>query len=286
MSFIETPAFPQTISYGAVGGPEYKTDVVEIDSGYEQRNVRWSQSRNKYKISMPLTGTGKDDLIAWFRAVKGRGHGFRLKDWSDYLVTVSNGRMGTSPNGAGAPANQLTKYYATGALDEYRLIRKPIVGTVQVFRGGVLQTAGVGAGNYALDTTTGIVTFVADATANVTNVSIASNAVITLSASVGVSGSGKLYLSGITGSVGTVLNGIAHTILGGSTTVITIATSTLGLAYVSGGTAGKYAQPTEALTWSGQFDVPVRFDADYLGLLLEGPPVYRGEEMLLTEIRV
>ncbi|MCI0355277.1 MAG: DUF2460 domain-containing protein, partial [Acidobacteria bacterium] len=40
-------------------------------------------------------------------------------------------------------------------------------------------------------------------------------------------------------------------------------------AYTSGGTAAKYAQPADALTWSGEFDVPVRFDADQLRIRFE-----------------
>ena len=48
MSFLETPRFPLRASYGAVGGPEFATDIVEVNSGQEQRNIRWDQARAKF----------------------------------------------------------------------------------------------------------------------------------------------------------------------------------------------------------------------------------------------
>lgn len=50
MSFEEIQ-FPADISYGARGGPEYSTDIVEMFSGKEQRNINWSQARARYTVS-------------------------------------------------------------------------------------------------------------------------------------------------------------------------------------------------------------------------------------------
>ena len=50
MSFIEIQ-FPTDISYGAVGGPIYSTDVVTMFSGHEQRNSNWKNARGKYNIA-------------------------------------------------------------------------------------------------------------------------------------------------------------------------------------------------------------------------------------------
>ena len=44
MAFIET-RFPTDIAYGSAGGPEYFTDIVITQSGYEQRNANWAQAR-------------------------------------------------------------------------------------------------------------------------------------------------------------------------------------------------------------------------------------------------
>ena len=40
MAFIET-RFPADISFGSAGGPEYSTDIVVTQGGYEQRNINW-----------------------------------------------------------------------------------------------------------------------------------------------------------------------------------------------------------------------------------------------------
>lgn len=286
MSFIETPRFPDNISYGATGGPEYKTDIVSLDSGAEQRNIRWDQARARYTVEMPLTGTQRAQLIGFFRSVKAKGHGFRLKDWSDYQVDATTGRVGLTANGTGLAALQLYKYYAYGALEEYRLIKKPVIGTVQIYRGGVLQVAGAGAGQYALDTTTGIVTFVAAETRVISGVTIAASAVLTLSSAfTGLIVGGKIYVTGVVGTAGAALNNLTHTItvIAGST--VTISTSTLGTAYTSGGLASKFPQANEALYWTGEFDVPARFDVDYLPLTIEAPAVYRAQQITLIEIR-
>jgi uncharacterized protein (TIGR02217 family) len=287
VSFLESPRFPEFISYGAVGGPEYKTDVVALDSGSEQRNIRWDQAKARYNVEMPLRDDRREILLAFFRALKGRGHGFRLKDWADYKATQANGRLGLATAASGVPAYQLYKFYEAGALSEYRIIRKPVVGKVEIYRGGMLQAAGAGAGNYAIDTTTGIVTFVADASRAVSNVSIASSAVITLASAIaGLTGGMRLYLSGINGTAGAVLNNLAHAITGVSGAQYTIGTSTVGRTYTGGGTGATYAQPSETLAWAGEFDVPVRFDADYLPLTIEAQKLYRAQQVQLVEIRV
>ena len=268
-------------------GPEYKTEIVPLASGYEFRNILWSQGRSNCVIEMPISDTSKrDELIRWLRAMKGRGHGFRFKDWTDYQVARTNGRLGTSTNGTGYPTYQLTKHYATGAVFEDRQIRKPVIGTVAIYRDSVLQTAGVGAGNYALDTTTGVVTFVANASSSVVSVTPGTTTSIILAGSVGVAIGGELYLSGLTGTIGATLNGIAHQVQSGTPPTYVISTNTTGLTWSGGGTGYRYPQETEVLDWSGEFDVPMRFAEDYTALTIEGPTVYRIDEVSLVEIRV
>lgn len=291
MSFLETPRFPLDVSQGAVGGPEYRTDVVEVDSGFEQRGVGWSQGRAKYQIEFPLVGDAKiAQLLAWFRALKGKAHGFRIRDWTDYLATTSNGRLGQSANATGEAAYQLYKHYTTeGALEEYRKIVKPVSGSVTIYRNGIAQTAGVAAGNYALDTTTGIVTFVRDTQVSVTSVGLGATTTLSLSGSLGLTAGQAVYLSGFTGADADTLNGLAHTILsvpGGSPDTIVISTVTTGLTITVGAAiASKFAQASDTLAWAGEFDVPVRFDTDYAALREETPKVYFGQSFSLVEIR-
>jgi uncharacterized protein (TIGR02217 family) len=150
MAFVEVQ-FPSDISYGSSGGPEYATDVVATSSGHEQRNINWQQARAKYNVAHGVkTKTQLDALIAFFRARKGKAIGFRFKDWTDYQAT--NEAIGT---GDGTRTQfQLTKNYSSGSVVESRAIHKPVAGTVQVYKAGVLQTTGV-----SVSTTSGVVTF-------------------------------------------------------------------------------------------------------------------------------
>ncbi|MDE3017021.1 MAG: DUF2460 domain-containing protein [Pseudomonadota bacterium] len=152
MAFIET-RFPTDIAYGSAGGPEYSTDIVITNSGYEQRNANWSQSRARYNVAHGIkTQAQLDALIAFFRARKGRADGFRFKDWSDYQTT---GEAIAAGDGV-TTVFQLTKAYASGTTSESRSISKPVAGTVNIYLAAVLQNSG-----YTLDTTTGLVTFTA-----------------------------------------------------------------------------------------------------------------------------
>jgi uncharacterized protein (TIGR02217 family) len=285
MSFIETPRFPNNIAYGALVGPEYRTEIAELYSGFEQRNVVWDQPRLRFEIEMPLSNDQLAELDAWFRAVKGQGHGFRVRDPRDYRTVAADGRLGASDSGTGVPTYQLSKKYAAGSLTEYRNLRKPMsTPTPQIYRGGVLQTAGGAPGNYALDTTTGIVTWVASASAAVNAIGIGASTTITLASTIGLAIGGQLYLTGLTGTVSTVLNGFAHQITNIVGNIHTISTSTTGLAYTSGGTGFRYPQSTETLHWIGQFDIPCRFEGDFLGMRAEAPDRWRGN-MIMREIR-
>jgi len=145
MSFIETPRFPDQVSYGASGGPTYKTDLIEVSSGYEMRNANWSAGRGSYDVSHGVNNQSDlDVLIAMFRNCKGRAHGFRFKDWMDYTVTGSQGVF----RSLSATQFQLQKHYTFGSQNELRDINKPVSATV-VILGGVSPS---------IDYTTGIVT--------------------------------------------------------------------------------------------------------------------------------
>ena len=89
MAFIETPRFPDDISYGSTGGPSWATDVLVLRSGYESRNANWGQARYAYNAAMGVRDqTQLDDLIGWFNACQGMKHGFRFRDWTDYTSSV------------------------------------------------------------------------------------------------------------------------------------------------------------------------------------------------------
>jgi uncharacterized protein (TIGR02217 family) len=159
MAFHEV-RFPDDISRGARGGPERRTQVIELASGDEERNASWSDSRRRYDAAYGIRRA--DDLaavVAFFEARNGRLHGFRWKDWGDYRSGLPSAPV-TAIDQALATGNgdtqtfQLVKRYESGAQAWTRRIVKPVAGSVRVALGGVEQLAG-----WSVDATTGIVTF-------------------------------------------------------------------------------------------------------------------------------
>jgi uncharacterized protein (TIGR02217 family) len=159
MAFHET-RFPDNISRGARGGPERRTQIVELASGDEERNASWANSRRRYDVAYGIRKA--DDLaavIAFFEARGGRLYGFRFKDWSDYksaLPSVAISRTDQSlGTGTGAATQfQLVKRYTSGAQTWTRTITKPVAGTFLVALNGVNQPTG-----WTVNTTTGIISF-------------------------------------------------------------------------------------------------------------------------------
>ena len=161
MAFHEV-RFPDNISRGARGGPERRTQVVELASGDEERNASWANSRRRYDVAYGIRRA--DDLaavVAFFEARNGRLHGFRYKDWADYksalpsqAVAPTDQQIGT---GTGSQQTfQLSKRYTSGAQTWVRTITKSVAGTVRVALGTVEQLSG-----WTVDTTTGVITFTA-----------------------------------------------------------------------------------------------------------------------------
>lgn len=159
MSFIETPRFPDDVAINATGGPLFLVDVVELNSGYEQRNTSWSQARAQYSIALPARDDSlRDALLAFIRAIaKGRLNGFRFKDYTDYQATHADSAAGLGKfSSVSSGVWQMTKRYTSGATTFDRNITKPVSSTVQIKNGaGSVLVSGV---DYTLDSTTGRVT--------------------------------------------------------------------------------------------------------------------------------
>lgn len=161
MAFHEI-RFPANLSFGSVGGPERRVEIVTLANGYEERNSPWAHSRRHYDAGVGLRSL--DDvaaLIAFFEARSGQLHGFRWKDWADHkscapsrTVTFDDQVIGTG-NGRTVSFG-LSKLYRSGPASYRRPIAKPVVGSVRAGLGGVEKIAGV---DFEVDWATGIVTF-------------------------------------------------------------------------------------------------------------------------------
>lgn len=147
MAFLESPRFPEAVSFGCRGGPTWQTAVIAVSSGHEARNQVWRAARHRYDVSHVYhqSDNGKLALLrAFFLVVRGRLHGFRFRDPLDNTADVGDGVLAS----LGGGQYQLVKRYSAGASLYDREIAKPVAGRVQI----------AGGGTYALDTATGIVT--------------------------------------------------------------------------------------------------------------------------------
>jgi uncharacterized protein (TIGR02217 family) len=161
MAFHEV-RFPTGVSLGASGGPERRTEIVTLGSGFEERNQRWADSRRRYDAGYGLKSLDNiHAVLAFFEERRGRLHGFRWKDWADYKSCAPNGVVSATDQiigtGDGVEDDfQLVKVYG-GVYSAYtRDVTKPVAGTVRVAVAGVAQTEGTA---YTVDYATGIVTF-------------------------------------------------------------------------------------------------------------------------------
>jgi uncharacterized protein (TIGR02217 family) len=161
MAFHEV-RFPAGISLGASGGPERRTEIVVLGSGHEERNSRWADSKRSWNAGYGVKRV--DDLyavIAFFEERRGRFHGFRFKDWSDFKscapeATVSPLDQEIGEGTGTLAAFQLKKTYGSAFAPWTRDIKKPVSGSVVVAVDGVTKTQG---SHYTIDDATGIVTF-------------------------------------------------------------------------------------------------------------------------------
>jgi uncharacterized protein (TIGR02217 family) len=159
MAFHEV-LFPTSVALGATGGPERRTEIVSLGSGFEERNALWAQSRRSWNAGLGVkTMNDLHAVIAFFEARMGRLHGFRFRDRSDWKSCApGSAHQPTDQSisiGDGVTTSfQLKKTYSSGGASAVRLIKKPVAGQLRCALAGVETSA------FTLDTATGLVTFV------------------------------------------------------------------------------------------------------------------------------
>jgi len=143
--------FPPGISYGSRGGPGFKTTVLVLGGGQEQRNIDWEKSRAKYNIAYGLRSQADiNQLRDFFYCRRGKGYTFPYKDWRDYNVTGQ--AIGTGNNST--KTFHLKKTYTDGTYTYDRLNILPVANTVKIYFDSVEQETG-----WTVDRETAIVTF-------------------------------------------------------------------------------------------------------------------------------
>jgi len=148
--------FPMRLALGAVGGPQWQTDVIQLASGREVRNAKWARSRRRWTVGGALTDLASlQALVSFFEARSGQLYGFRFRDPLD---------------GSSAPAGQDVHFedqiigYGDGSAQAFQLVKttagkeraivKPVPASVHVGLDGTALQDG-----WAVDETTGLVTF-------------------------------------------------------------------------------------------------------------------------------
>lgn len=162
--FIESPRFPDEIAYGAVGGPQFHTHLLESPSGAESRAQQWPLGPAVYDLALVHRDeTLTRELLAFFRCcAKGQAHGFRFKDFQPGESTGAQELLGY---GDGTLTTfQLCKQYVIGGLAYRRIIRKPVEGTTVAF----VDEAPLSSGAYTVESTTGLLTLATPPAAGVT----------------------------------------------------------------------------------------------------------------------
>jgi uncharacterized protein (TIGR02217 family) len=142
---FEDVLFPIEIGAEASVAPNFSTNIVTSASGFEARNVNWSQARLRFDAGPGVRGDAElETLLSFFRARRGPAVAFRFRDPYDHS---SNG-MTAEPTasdqliGEGDGATDrfaLIKTYGSG---EIRRITRPAGGSIRVAVNGVEQASG------------------------------------------------------------------------------------------------------------------------------------------------
>lgn len=276
--------FPQNVLLSALSGSNSRKNVrTKNQGGFASVNAVNDVTERHWQIAVePMYVSDLQAIIGIHEVTDAGAYGMLLEDPIDSVVTASQGALigymtgvenGVFGFGNGTPNYGFRKLYtASGSTrQKARIVTRP-KGTPAVLRGGAAVTVGASAGNIAISAGPSYVTFVPDATRTVSSITVGATTQVTLSSAISglVTTTGKLWLQGLTGADAALLNNLAHTITNIAGAVYTLSTNTAGKTITAGSGQGhKYPQPTETLTWSGQFYVPVNFRDDELAWELE-----------------
>ena len=134
------------------GGPEFSTNVQNLQSGAESRNADWAQCRHKYTAPfLNITNAAYLAIKDVFLVCQGKTHSFLHKDWGDYLANDAQFGIGDGATKV-FQLSKVSKVAGTSATYT-RVVNKPLVGAT--FKVNGVPTAAT------YDIYTGLVTFAA-----------------------------------------------------------------------------------------------------------------------------
>lgn len=157
MQAFDDVSFPLAIGKKASVQPNFSTAIVTTASGYEQRNVDWSQGRLHFDAGPGVRAEADlETLIAFFRARRGAARGFRFRDPYDCSSNGMTGVPSATDQSIGVGDGTTTrfplvKHYGVGTEGEARVITRPVSVSLLVAVAGVATVA------WTLDATNAIV---------------------------------------------------------------------------------------------------------------------------------
>lgn len=255
---------PVSIKMGATYSDEYAVEINRTSSGVEYRRLIHPYPQRIYNIGyVGKTSELWSAIIALYHRCYGMYAGFRVRAVDDF-TTNSNTSAPTATDQTAtlisAGIYQLQKQYGAGATPlsiglPSRTIFKPVSGKVLMGVGGVsIPTAG-----FTTDTTTGQVTFAANKTRSITNITKAAQAIVTVGSHTFTT-SDTVHFSSVAGM--TQINGMRGAIVSTASTTITVDINTTAFSnYATGGTVNTRPQTGEAVTCGCEFDIPFRFNS-------------------------
>ena len=120
--FINGAVFPVHISRGSPGGPDWPAEIVELASGFEERNTPWASPLRRYDARFGVrTPAELYEVLSLYKVAFGRLRGFRFLDWTDYRSGAPH-LTGTRP-GAG---NGRRRDHAIPAIETLCLRRREL----------------------------------------------------------------------------------------------------------------------------------------------------------------
>lgn len=253
---------PTEINYGGSYNENHAVSIVTTSGGSEYRSLRHPFVVLSLDITFAREETFvRDKILSLYARANGMFRGFRVKDHKDFTTN----KAVKPPTASDMPmikinddAYQMVRWYGdpTDPMCARRIIRKPVAGTIKVGIGGTVYPAPY----WNVDLTRGVITIAVAKTANVTGITNAQQAVVTVPGHNLDTGNSVAFtdvsgMSQINGQRGLITNITSDT--------ITVAINTLGFApYSTGGKVQTRPLPTERITCGCEFDIPCRFNAD------------------------
>lgn len=144
------------IDYGVVGGPGFKTEIIETSDGREQRNSLWWLPLGRWQLGDRMVAESQREMMSEVSYLKqfhadrkGSKQGFRFRDWADYYVVGQEIGIGDGIQ----TQWQLKKTYWAGNNYCDRPILKPVDNSIVIYLDGYISV------NWTIDISSGLLQF-------------------------------------------------------------------------------------------------------------------------------